>query len=80
MMLTTIIIYLHLPRLIQFLQQPTHVRYPLRIEFVNLLRVDRYTYTTRFRMDAEWGFEYMVTVFRDFGVDSRVGILENYVF
>ena len=66
-------------RLIQLPQQLLHRRHPHRVEAINLCRIDRYTHAPRLRVDTEGGFEEMVAVLGDLGIEAGVGVLEDDV-
>lgn len=68
------------PGLVELAQELADRRDALGLEVVYPVRVDGDADAPGFGVHAERRFEQVVAVFRDFGVEARVCVLQNYIF
>ena len=66
--------------LVDLLQQLTDCWNFSRIEFLNPCRIHGHTDPAGLWVNAKGGFEQVVAMFRDFGIDARPSVLEDDVF
>ncbi len=65
---------------VEFLQELVYGGYVFGIEFFNRAWVNWDADSSCFGMYAERSFEQVVSVFRNFCIQTRIGVLENNVF